>query len=45
MKECDFFCVDCDKITRQIYKGILADGSNLYICTNCGCENTEKKEE
>lgn len=39
-KEIDLFCIDCDKITRQKYKGILADGSHLFICKECGCENT-----
>lgn len=44
MKIIDLFCVDCDKTTRQIYRGILADGSHLYICTECGCENYENAE-
>ena len=39
-KETDLFCIDCDTITRQKYKGILSDGSHLYICKECGCENT-----
>ena len=37
----DFFCVDCGEITRQKYKGIYTDGNHLYICKECGCENTE----
>lgn len=44
-KESDLFCVDCDKITRQKYKGILVDGSHLYICKECGCENTVNEVE
>ena len=36
----DLFCIECDTITRQKYKGILSDGSRLYICKECGCENT-----
>ena len=43
-KETDLFCIDCDTITRQKYKGILSDGSNLYICKECGCENTTTEE-
>lgn len=43
-KYIDLFCTDCDKITRQKYKGILADGSQLYICKECGCENTVTEE-
>lgn len=43
-KDTDLFCVDCDKITKQKYKGILSDGSYLYICKECGCENTVEKE-
>ena len=35
-KETDLFCIDCDTITRQKYKGILSDGSHLYICKECG---------
>ena len=42
-KETDLFCIDCDTITRQKYKGILSDGSHLYICKECGCENTTKE--
>ena len=41
----DFFCVDCGEITRQTYKGVYADGSHLYICKECGCENTEERGE
>ena len=43
-KETDLFCIDCDTITRQKYKGILSDGSHLYICKECGCENTITEE-
>ena len=43
-KETDLFCIDCDTITRQKYKGILSDGSLLYICKECGCENTITEE-
>ena len=43
-KETDLFCIDCDTITRQKYKGILSDGSYLYICKECGCENTRTEE-
>ena len=40
----DLFCIECDTITRQKYKGILSDGSHLYICKECGCENTITEE-
>ena len=43
-KEIDLFCIECDTITRQKYKGILSDGSHLYICKECGCENTITEE-
>ena len=43
-KESDLFCTECDTITRQKYKGILADGSHLYICKERGCENTLTEE-
>ena len=43
-RETDLFCIDCDTITRQKYKGILSDGSHLYICKECGCENTITEE-
>lgn len=41
----DLFCVDCGKITKQIYKGVYTDGSHLYICQESGCENTEETTE
>lgn len=37
----DLYCIDCNEVTRQKYKGVLADGSLLYVCQECGCENTE----
>ena len=40
----DLFCIECDTITRQKYKGVLPDGSYLYICKECGCENTITEE-
>lgn len=43
-KETDLFCIDCDTITRQKYKGVLSDGSRLYIYKECGCENTITEE-
>ena len=36
----DLFCIECDTITRQKYKGILSDGSHLYICKERICKNT-----
>lgn len=36
------FCIDCGEVTRQKYKGVYTDGSHLYICTKCGCVNTEE---
>ena len=41
-KKYDFFCADCEEITWQTYKGICADGSHLYVCQECGCENREE---
>ena len=40
-EEYDFFCIDCGRITKQKYKGLYTDGSHLYICIECGCENIE----
>lgn len=41
----DLYCFDCREVTRQTYRGILADGSHLYICKECGCENTITEDE
>lgn len=41
----DLYCVDCKSWTKQKYKGILADGSQLFLCKDCGCENTIEKHE
>lgn len=41
----DLYCVDCDNVRKQKYKGALADGSHLYICKECGCENTISDDE
>lgn len=41
----DIFCVDCDTVTSQTYKGSFKDGYHTlgrYICTRCGCENTDE---
>ena len=38
----DIFCVDCDTVTTQTYKGTFKDGAKTlgrYICDRCGCEN------
>ncbi|WP_195618884.1 hypothetical protein [Clostridium paraputrificum] len=41
------YCVDCDKYTKQKYVSTLADKSLLYLCNECGCENSieDDKEE
>ena len=41
----DLYCVDCKKWTKQKYNGILTDGSQLFLCKDCGCENTIEKYE
>lgn len=41
----DNYCVDCDCITRQRYKGKYADDSEMFICMSCGCENHENAAE
>lgn len=41
-KKIDLFCIDCDNIRTQEYKGELPDGYSLYVCCECGCENTDK---
>lgn len=41
----DIFCVDCDTVTSQTYKGSFKDGYQTlgrYICTRCGCENNDE---
>lgn len=35
----DNYCVDCDCITCQKYKGKYTDDSEMFICMICGCEN------
>lgn len=41
----DYYCFDCGQVTRQKYRGIYNDGTQMYICNECGCENTETNEE
>lgn len=41
----DLYCVDCKGWTRQVYRGTLADGSQLFLCKECGCENIIEKNE
>lgn len=41
----DYYCFDCGQVTRQTYRGIYNDGTQMYICNECGCENTETNEE
>lgn len=41
----DLYCVNCNRWTRQKHIGILADGSQLFLCKDCGCENTIEKHE
>lgn len=41
----DVFCVDCDRYREQKLKGRNNyDGTLLYICTECGCENSVEDE-
>lgn len=41
----DLYCVDCKRWTKQIYGKVLVDGSQLFLCEDCGCENTIEKCE
>lgn len=41
----DLYCIDCKRWTKQKYKGVLADGSRLFLCKECGCENIIEKHE
>lgn len=41
----DLYCVDCKGWTRQKYRRVLADGAWLFLCQDCGCENTIEKYE
>lgn len=41
----DVFCVDCNGNRRQNLRGRNNyDGTLLYICTECGCENSVEDE-
>lgn len=41
----DVFCVDCDGYRRQMLKGRnIYDGTLLYLCTECECENSIEDE-
>lgn len=39
------YCVDCKNWRYQKYRRKLADGSLLFLCKDCGCENTIEKQE
>lgn len=41
----DLYCVDCKYWTKQKYRGVLVDGSQLFLCKECGCENSIDKQE
>ena len=36
----EVWCTDCNRWEKQEYRGTLADGSQLFLCLECGCENT-----
>ena len=37
----DNFCIDCQSYTRQTYHHTnQVDGDLVYICDECGCENS-----
>lgn len=41
----DVFCIDCNGYRKQKLKGRNSyDGTLLYVCTECGCENLEQTE-
>ena len=39
------WCTDCNRWEKQEYRGTLADGSQLFLCLECGCENTVEDSE
>lgn len=40
----DIFCINCDGYRKQKLKGRNSyDGTLLYICTECGCENSHSQ--
>ena len=41
----DLYCVDCKSWTKQKYERVFADGSQLFLCKDCGCENAIEKHE
>lgn len=41
----EVWCTDCNSWEKQEYRGILADGSQLFLCLKCGCENTVEDSE
>lgn len=41
----ELYCVDCDSYTKQKFRRIMPDHTYLYLCTVCGCENSEEIEE
>ena len=41
----EVWCTDCNSWEKQEYRGTLADGSQLFLCLECGCENTVERFE
>lgn len=41
----ELHCADCDAYTRQKFRGVMPDHTYLYLCTVCGCENSEEIED
>lgn len=41
----DVFCIDCNGHRKQKLKGQnIYDRTLLYVCTECGCENSVETE-
>ena len=39
------YCADCKKCTDQKLLNSNYDGKSLYICCECGCENSLENDE
>jgi hypothetical protein len=44
-KQEDFPCTDCDSYRIQNFKKIMPDNTLLYVCEECGCENSLEMED
>jgi len=44
-EETNIYCVDCKSWTRQIFRRVMPDNTLLFLCKECGCENSIPIEE